>query len=263
MREILEQLGLGKDEITVYEYLLTNGARVAGDVSRQTAIKRGTAYNVLGDLVAGGFARQFEEKGVMKFALEHPSKIKEIIESQRTKQDEAARAFETALPSLTSRWNLVYHRPAVVSFEGAEGLKKIYESIINDAPPEVMVVRSSLDEGVLSKGYFDAYTKRRVQRGIKTRIISNREVTKELLAEDEQVSRERRIWSTLDVPSEIDIWGDKVALISFDKVIVGTVIDNAAIAESLKKLFDKIWQSLPHPSLPKSSDSPESQSRLS
>src|SRR3989344_3014807 len=130
MQEILQAIGLSPDEITVYEYLLTSGARTAGDVSRHTSIKRGTAYNVLGDLVARGFARQFDDKRVMKFALEHPSKIKEIIESDKKKKEEAIHTFESALPALVSRWNMVYHRPAVRYYEGLDGLQKVYDDIL-------------------------------------------------------------------------------------------------------------------------------------
>ncbi|HEY9583314.1 MAG TPA: helix-turn-helix domain-containing protein [Candidatus Paceibacterota bacterium] len=250
MNEILQAIGLSPDEIIVYEYLLTSGARTAGDVSRHTNIKRGTAYNVLGDLTARGFARQMggengggvNKENVMKFALEHPVKIKEIIEGERNKKEEALRAFDTALPTLTSRWNLVYHRPAVRSFEGVEGLKKIYESIVNDDASEVLVIRSPLDEGLLTRDYFEAYAKRRADRSIKTRIISNKDITPELKETDEKFERERRFWPDLDIPSEIDIWGNKVALISFKDAVIGTVIENASITETMKKLFEKVWQ---------------------
>lgn len=248
MQEILQQIGLSPDEIVVYEYLLTSGARTAGDVSRHTSIKRGTSYNVLSDLVGRGFVHQIGEGNqkdkVMKFALEHPGKIREVIESERSKKDEALRAFDSALPTLTSRWNLVYHRPAVTYQEGKEGLKKIYESIVNDDASEVLVIRSPLDEEVLGQAYYDAYAKRRADRDINTKIISSKAADSELEKQDEDFKRERRLWSDLDIPAEIDIWGNKVALISLQKVIVGTVIENQAIADSFRKLFTQIWAGL-------------------
>src|SRR3989344_3818182 len=118
MQEILQAIGLSPDEIT--------------------------AYNVLGDLVAKGLARQIGEAdkaGIMKFALEHPSKIKEVIEGEVKKKEEAVRALESALPALTSRWNLVYHRPAVTYHEGLEGLRKIYTDIINEGQ-DILLIRS-------------------------------------------------------------------------------------------------------------------------
>src|SRR3989338_7963701 len=172
MDEILQSIGLSPDEITVYEYLLTNGARPAGDVSRQTSIKRGTAYNVLSDLVARGFARQVEgENKVMRFALEHPSKIKEILEGQKVKQDEAARSFETALPALTSRWNLVYHRPAVTYYEGTEGVK----CVLDDSLTTTGTIYSYADLEAIAKHIPDInkrYVAKREEKQIKKRGIA-------------------------------------------------------------------------------------------
>src|SRR3989344_4352832 len=247
MNEILQAIGLSPDEITVYEYLLTSGARTAGDVSRHTSIKRGTAYNVLGDLVARGFARQFEDKGVMKFALEHPSRIREIIESEKQKKEEAMHAFDSALPALTSRWNLVYHRPAVSYFEGKEGLKKIYEGIINDSFDEVLVIRSPFDAELLGQKYYDDYAKRRADRGMRTKIISSKIADARLLEQDKEFKRERHYWTDMDIPAEVDIWGNKVAIISLQNVLLGTVIENEAVASTFRKLFTQIWRGLGEP----------------
>ena len=37
---------------------------------------------------------------------------------------------------------------------------------------------------------------------------------------------------------EIDIYGNKVALLSFGKELIGTIIESKQIAEALKQIFD-------------------------
>src|SRR3989344_4759451 len=224
MYEVLTQIGLSPDEITVYEYLLTNGPRAAGDVARHTNIKRGTAYNVLGDLGARGFAQQMSEKGpasggvnVMKFALEHPSKIKEIIEGERNKKDEAMRSFENALPVLTSRWNLVYHRPAVTYYEGLAGFQK--------------------------------QIKAQVERGIKTRALTpipeDGSLASEVTKPDEErlVTRRFMIREHFKLPAQVVVYGDKVAITDLKGAFISTLIENKNIADTFRQLFEYLWMS--------------------
>jgi len=256
MYEVLTQIGLSPDEITVYEYLLTNGPRAAGDVARHTNIKRGTAYNVLGDLVARGFAQQMSEKGpasggvnVMKFALEHPSKIKEIIEGERNKKDEAMRSFENALPVLTSRWNLVYHRPAVTYYEGLAGLQKIYTDIINEGA-DILLFRSVHDDDhpELDK-VVQKQIKAQVERGIKTRALTpipeDGSLASEVTKPDEErlVTRRFMIREHFKLPAQVVVYGDKVAITDLKGAFISTLIENKNIADTFRQLFEYLWMS--------------------
>lgn len=245
MHEILQVIGLSPDEITVYEYLLTSGARTAGDVSRHTSIKRGTAYNVLGDLVARGFARQFEDKGVMKFALEHPSRIREMLEARGQKLNEGLRSFDSALPALTSRWNLVYHRPAVRYYEGLSGLNEIYEDIIREGA-DILLIRSVYDD---DKPDLNKLVQKQiacqVERGIKTRALTPIDVeTYKTISEfDEARLVERRLApeGELMLPGQVMIYGDKVAITDLKDSMVSTLIENRNVAETFKQLFEYMW----------------------
>ncbi|HEY4483239.1 MAG TPA: helix-turn-helix domain-containing protein [Candidatus Paceibacterota bacterium] len=249
MDEILQSIGLSPDEITVYEYLLTNGARPAGDVSRQTSIKRGTAYNVLSDLVARGFARQVEgENKVMRFALEHPSKIKEILEGQKVKQDEAARSFETALPSLTSRWNLVYHRPAVTYYEGLEGVKRVLEDSLNATD----TIYSYADLEAIARYIPDVnkrYVTKREEKQLKKRgIVIDTSFAREFLKDYHPGITETKLIKTTPIPfsSVMQIYNDKVSYITLNEgQMMGVIIEDAKIAAMHRSMFEYLWEITP------------------
>jgi len=248
MHDVLQQIGLSPDEITVYEYLLTNGAHTAGDVSRHTSIKRGTSYNVLNDLVTKGFIRQIQDdKKIMKFALEHPSKIKEIIEKEKKKKEEALQSFENSLPSLVSRWNLVYHRPAVRYYEGLVGLAEIYEDIIREGD-NILLIRSIYDDDKpeLDKLVQKQITKQ-VERGINVRALTplpeDESLVSEIIKLDEErlVTRKFIVRERFKLPAQIIVYGDKVAITDLKDSFISTLIENKNIADTFRQLFEYMW----------------------
>lgn len=248
MNEILFQVGLSPDEVTVYEYLLTNGARAAGDVSRHTAIKRGTAYNVLGDLVAKGFARQYEERGIMKFALEHPSKIQELIEAERQRKEEALRSFESTLPALVSRWNLVYHRPAVRYYEGREGVKEVLE----DSLTATDTIYSYADLDAIAKYIPDInkrYVAKREEKQLAKRGIAiDTPSTREFLKDYHPGITETKLIKTTPVPfaTVMQIYNNKVSYITLaPDQMIGVIIEDPKIAAMHRSLFEHLWEVTP------------------
>ncbi len=59
--------------------------------------------------------------------------------------------------------------------------------------------------------------------------------------------REMRLFDGASYPFfiELNLYGDKAALVTFDKPdVLGVIIENAAIAESLRSLYQLVWDSL-------------------
>ena len=248
MHEVLQAIGLSPDEVITYEYLLTSGARTAGDVARHTSIKRGTAYNVLGDLVARGFARQFEEKSVMKFALEHPSKIKELAEADVARRQESARALESALPALTSRWNLVYHRPAVTYYEGTEGVK----CVLDDSLTTTGTIYSYADLEAIAKHIPDInkrYVAKREEKQIKKRGIAiDSPSAHEFLKDYHPGITETKLIKSAPVAfqSVMQIYDNKISYLTLNpQSKIGIIIEDPQIALMHRSLFEHLWAVTP------------------
>ncbi len=246
MNEVLTQIGLSPDEVIAYEYLLTSGARTAGDLARHTAIKRGTAYNVLGDLVSRGLARQYEGKNkVIRFALEHPSKIEEMLAGKKRALEESVSSISVAIPALTSRWNLVYHRPAVRYYEGLAGLRAVYEDINNEGK-DILLIRSVYDD---DKPELDKVVNKQIEKqielGIKTKALTPVDVeTYKTIEQFDKVRLvERRLApkGELVLPGQIIVYANKVAITDLKGALISTLIENENIAETFRQLFEYSW----------------------
>lgn len=142
-----------------------------------------------------------------------------------------------------NQYALVSGQPGISHYEGIEGIKKVYEDTLRPPyPEEVLVLRSIYDSKEL-EDFIQKYIERRARIGIKSRTISPPGIGHPLLGEEELLRSlrflPREIFST---PAEISIYGDKVALISLRKDLIATVIQGKDIADTLRILFELIWQ---------------------
>ena len=243
-QSIFLQIGLSDGEALVYDYLLNEGNKTAGQIVKQTNLKRGNVYNILKGLVEKGLVEQFLKNKVMHFRLEHPTKLHDYTRRKTKEMEYTSEALKDVLPNIISQFTLTNHKPAVHYFEGEEGMKIIYDDTIEENKNlEIFVFRSHLDDKVFGRPFYDAYMKKRAKRGIKTRILSDKDITEELKKEDIDLLKERKKWEGLKIPAEINIYDDKVAIISFEGELVGTIIQNKPIAQTLRVIFQAVWDS--------------------
>jgi sugar-specific transcriptional regulator TrmB len=133
----------------------------------------------------------------------------------------------------------------VTSYEGKSAVKEIYEDALESTnDKEIMVFRSHLDDEVLGDDFFTEYIERRASREIKTKLIVPFPIIESSLATDKKLLKERRYWPDFKIPAEIAVYADKVSIISFQDRIIGTIIDNKAIADSMRVIFNRVWESL-------------------
>jgi len=91
--------------------------------------------------------------------------------------------------------------------------------------------------------------KRQVRRKINVRMIAPfnpKYSEKEFKKRDRKRLITRRVIKNMDfqLPSQIIMYGDKVAIISLKSSLLAMVIDNRDIANTLKTIFEFMWSSL-------------------
>lgn len=241
----LTQIGLSEKEATVYEALLNLGKANMGKLLPKVPYKRGNTYDILKDLAAKGLISETEERGKTVFVVEPPDKLQEYIESQEKNAARAKANFKNLLPELKSVFNLVTERPNIQFFEGVEGMKQIYDDILLDGK-DFQMVRASYEP------VFEKQVVPIVSNFIKTRVRHEQKVfaltpinqqanPTNKKPEDDNAVLMQRTWvdaTKYTAPVEIDMYGNKVALLSFGKELVGVIIESQQIAEALKQIFE-------------------------
>ncbi|MBI5221056.1 MAG: hypothetical protein HY978_04470 [Candidatus Liptonbacteria bacterium] len=234
--------GLTENQAQIYEILLTRGPLRASKIHAQTELTRALVYKVLEELVELGLATKQAEPGqVAIFSATHPSALLALAQKKEADAKAAGESLQAALGRMVSDYNLISGRPGIRFFEGVAGLEKIYEDILTEGT-EVCLIRSAYEpvyrEQILP--VVEKFIRQRVRRGITVQALTPKDAGHHHSLEEDAHILLKRTWlaaADYRAPVEIDIYGDKVALLSFGQELVGVILESAQIAQALRQVF--------------------------
>lgn len=244
--EIISLAGLSEKEAKVYMILLKNGRLGIYDLLKVTPYKRGDLYNILYSLRDRGLIEQITDLGKIHFQAKDPYALRDLLDQKRQNVHEDIMSVEAVLPKLLSTFTLTQKKPSMRAYEGLEGLQKVYDQLNSSGMKKLYLFRSIKDNDELSlNALIEKQIKRQIKLGIKTLALTPeaRDSKKTYLTVDRERGVERRIIrrEKFSLPAQFMIWGDTVAIVSLDENIISTIIENEAIAESYKVIFEYIW----------------------
>ena len=246
--ERLKNLGLRKEEIDVYLFMLPKKSVKAGEIIKKTGLKRGTVYNILVNLANKELIEEIKKTKVAQWRVKHPSGILALVEKQELNLSESKEALTKSLPALLTQYNLAHERPGVRFFEGIAGNEQLYNDILSVGQDYYLlrpVYESTFKEQV--KPVFKQFMKKRISHNLRVKAITpadDKHVAPEGRKEQEKKDQDilfDRTWvstSLYNSPVEIDIYGDRVAIMSYGKEFVGTIIQSEQISKALKQVFE-------------------------
>lgn len=240
----LEQAGLALDQATIYELLIQNGAMPAGKISQKTPLKRGLVYKVLDELIGMGLVLKKEVPGkVALFEPAHPLKLKELAEKKEEQAKNAQVVLGGILGQLISNYNLNGGRPGVRFFEGVSGVEKIYEDIL-ETGKDILLMRA-IYEVTYAKQLNDVVNKfvnKRVKAGLHVTALTPQDefITPDRIKLDEKNLLTRVIVKKelYNSPVEITIYGDRLAILSYGKELIGLIIESPQITIAFRQMFN-------------------------
>jgi len=245
MLQELQDFGLSEKEARVYLALLELGKTTADKIAKQAGIKRPTTYVQIKSLMEKGLMSTYEEGKKTCFAPESPELLKRLLLKQKDMLQSKERDLDELLPDLLRQFESAGERPVVRFFEGREGIVTMRDQMLNAPTKEWLVIYShnALDE-VFPETERRTYSKRRIEKGIMSRLIytraegpfspSERDITK---------STEIKFFPPDKLPLETDIvvFGNSVALTSLKGMLFSVVIESKEIAKSHAALFWALW----------------------
>lgn len=213
---------------------------------KESKLKHSTVYSVIETLVNKRLVTQKDIKKKLHVKAETPAKLLDIAKNQFVVANSALSSMQSMLPFYLSLYIHSTAKPAVRVFEGIDGVKQVYQDILNDEK----FVYSLLRVGAVNKdiGHWidTVYTKRRVAKKIHTNVIAASDsYAKGFKTRDMKELRTTRLVSQSSFPieHEIDIYGDKVAFIyhADEYPFLGIIIQHPAIVSTCKSWFDLAW----------------------
>lgn len=244
----LQNIGLTNTENRLYELLLKLGEVPVSILIRQSKLKRPTVYKALATLEKKGLVFQRDIFKKIHARPESPMKLQELVEKENEKFQQARKSLNAILPGLASAYTHSTEKPVVKTYEGVDGLKKIYNDMLIDRQPIFALVQAAEVEKDLYIWLTTTFVRKRVRARIHVKaIVASSRESKEYL---EKSKEEYRIARKVDAKKypfehEIDIYGDKVSIIHYtrNEPLIGIVIHHPHIARTMKAWFDLAWES--------------------
>ncbi len=240
-KKVLLQADLTPSQAEILEYLYQNKEAKASEIAKKIKRSRAIVYKEVEELANIGVIERIDGPNqVSIFRANHPSQLKKLLDLRENKLKKDRELLNNYLPDMISGYNLMHNKPGIRFFEGIEGLKKIYNEILKEEK-DFYLIRSAY-EPVYKKEIvpiIEQFIKKRVAKNIKVKAITPTDI-KESSSENDAKWLMERFWVDKDMynaPVEIDIFGDKTAILSFGEELVGMVIESRQISQSLKQLF--------------------------
>ena len=251
MTESLLGFGLLESEVKVYVALLALGPQPASVIAKKSGLKRGHTYNVLADLLQKGLVQEYTKGSVKYFTCLPPAVLITMLEQRQGEMEQKKKKLMEVLPDLEHIRNPSILQPKVRFFSGIEGIKQIYEDTLRYANQDLFAIGDfdhyfPREHSKELNDWMWEYCKRRAAKGIAYRGIVNKSKTTDLAFKRRK--GERRIFKMLqgiDLTVEINIYSDKVAVISSSHDMVGLIIEDKPTADTLRNFHQALWKILP------------------
>jgi len=237
----LRQLGLLENEIKVYFYLLEQGLSSPPQIARGTKMARPNLYGLLQSLKEKNLVIE-QRRGQRKiYSAADPSVLVQTLESR-------TEAMKQVLPDLRALFASQKNKPTIKFFEGTEQVKEIFYEML-EAKSVLGVSSTKKLYDAFGWDFFKKYITQMRERGIFLKDI----LTQDSINTSAQIpiSVLKSMYDTRLLPKEYDsipvdvlIWDDKVALISTEQPIFGTLIKNQAVATIMQIMFNLSWKQL-------------------
>tara|TARA_R110002072_G_scaffold169422_2_gene323057 strand:+ start:2785 stop:3549 length:765 start_codon:yes stop_codon:yes gene_type:complete len=244
----LTELGLKENEAKVYIACLQKPlGMLVHEVVSMTDLKRSTVDLILLRLRKQRYITRYKQGARWVYCAEDPSKIAHSVEDKITE-------FKDFIPSLLG---VIGHGgvPNIKFYEGRDAVESIYNDILLTSKRlmgqdyEIAVISSGSDLISLLPNHYPQFVKKRIKAGIPTRILApSNEISKTLYRCSEPQLRKSRFFNNgeFSFRIEINIFADKVAFINFtEPSVIGIIIENATIADSMKAIFNMLWKGNP------------------
>ena len=241
-----EEIGLTKRDKRVYEYLLLHPGASLRKIADDTGINRGSVYESIKQLLAGGLAGSMQAGKRQQFVAQDPAIIVELLQERRQAALQAERLASRYIATLTQQKPDPATTPSfAVYYEGDEGIASILRDVL-----KTMRTSDNKHYHVISskriRSYmyhnFRNYTQQRIKSNIQVSVIAVGEGgDKEFLA--------NRVWmeeSDDPVNCYTIMYGSKTAFISLseENILSGIVIDNQGVTNLQVLQFAKLWDQL-------------------
>jgi sugar-specific transcriptional regulator TrmB len=253
--EIIQKAGLSAPQAKTYLALIQHGALTPAQNAAKTGETRTNTYALLEKLEKLGLIKKTAASKTAYEAV-HPSNLEILAEKRRRLMAKNEQELKANISALTDIFYAHNEMPGSKTLSGIDGIKEVYMDILR-AGKDVHLLRTTADKAVNPDGnWWRKYRDQLPKKGIHTYAITpdTQHARQSIKSGRDQAINFHRTMMPKDAytaPVALQIYGNKVALISFGETQMSTIITSPTIAEAMRQVFDmmrRFWaQNYPQP----------------
>ena len=236
---MLSTLGMAPMQAKVYLAALELGEGSMQALARKSGVNRSTIYTFIEELKVRGYILETRRAKRRVYSATHPERLLEI-EKARVQE------LERILPELLAVDNRSVGKPRVTFHEGYQGIDDVYADMLREK--KEIVAYEDLDnlKTGLPERIFASFPKERAKRDILIRSISrDTDFAREFSKRNTGLLRETRFVKAKEFKTDINIYGDKVALMDLrGNVPFAVLVENRNLAETMRIVWKELWEKL-------------------
>jgi sugar-specific transcriptional regulator TrmB len=238
---LLEELGLTKNEIRIYLALLELGSTPAGPLIKRVGMHRAAVYDIISMLTGKGLVSYIIKANRKYFEAQDPDRLLEYLESKKQEITDKEAELKKILPELQLKRKLSQEEQEGALYKSKKGLKSIFEDILKEKKPWLVFGATGKFKEIFH-AYFTHFHEKRAKLKIPLKIIFNDEVRKQKRETELKLCRIRYLPDSYLSPSTTFIYGDKVVIINWSPDPVAFLMRSRQVADSYKSFFEILWK---------------------
>lgn len=243
--ELLEQIGLSKNEIKLYFTLLELDQSTATPIVKKSGIPNSKVYPTLEKLIRRGLVSYVIKNNVKYFQASDPKNLIEFLNNKENLIVKQKEEIEKLIPEIEQRRKLAKNKQESYIYEGIAGMKAAFNSILNTVHPKeeyyVLTLGEELGREEL-KNFFRDYHKKRIAKKIRVKLIANENV-KSIFQKHHTYKNMKIKYTKQKLPAGIFIFNDCVMTVVWQGEPSAFVIKSKSNAGQYKEFFREMWKS--------------------
>lgn len=252
IKNFLFEMNLDESEAQVLLAVMQTGQATVSKIAQKVNLNRASVYDVLRRLALKGLVRRSIIKKIIRYEAIDPTNIVEKLNENKERIEEQIEKFKKLKLEINALYGKQFDQPSVSFYEGLAGVKNILWDTIEDMETKEILSYASADYLKIGFGqdFLDKYWKRRTERKIFSRgIIPKTAEAISLFTPEKNLKELRKVKfigpEKCDFTNEIDIYADKISIISLDKDnLYGVIIKSKSIANTQGSIYELLWSFL-------------------
>ena len=238
----LRRIGLTEGEAKVYLALSEIGSSTVGPVVKKANVAYSNVYEILNRLIEKGIVSFIVKNKTRLYQAVSPSSLIDYLDSKELEIKNQKGALKEIVPRLEELQNLAPQQKAEI-FIGKKGLRTAYERFIDNKPVSECLFfyvhrkRYAREADLFYFSVYDIISKT-PQRGITNKLAIDSPFFKRYQKEKKVKVR----YVDIPFPGNIEVCGNKVILVSWEKTVVATLIYSEDIANNIRDYFEQVWK---------------------